>query len=346
MNRDYRVGMFTFLGIVILCVLILWYGEEPSWFLSTRYELAVVVDNPSGIGVGTPAFMQGVQVGRVEDIRFLDPSVPSKGAAVIIGVGEAFDIPQGSMAAIHPAFAFDKGAIHIHPPLRPTEALPRGRAQIPGEMKGALDSVVPEEFVATLVAAVDQIGEMVVAIKNLANEVTTVSTDVHELLRARTLAEVDGSAGAVQANVYTTVLRLDSTLKSINELLAKGGELDSAVANIDESTRHLAEWSGNLDQQTDRLVSRTDETLSTIQRRSDEVSGELLEVLGRASRLLDQAHGSLAAINQGTGTLGKLLYDPKLYEEVLLTVDRLGLLVNDLRELKVWFEEQSILKGL
>ncbi len=34
--RDYRVGLFTLVGIVVLGGLVLLYGEEPTWIMSTR----------------------------------------------------------------------------------------------------------------------------------------------------------------------------------------------------------------------------------------------------------------------------------------------------------------------
>ena len=338
-SRDYRVGLFTFVGIVVLGVLILLYGEEPTWILTTRYDLEIRVDHPTGIGEGTPAFMQGVQVGRVSEIKFQDPGLPSSGAAVIVGIDDEYDIPKGSTATIHPSFGFDKGAINIHPPEDPSEPLPHKDSYIEGEMKGALESIVPEDYITNLGAVVDQMRNTADQFGQMATKIGVVSDDLHELLQLRTVETVDDATQDVPANLYTAVQRADELIRLINEMLREGGDLHAAAAN-------LREWTAKLDARTEELVTQADDTMKSIQQRTAELSSKLIDTLGTMSRVLDEVHSVTVAVNEGDGVLGNMLHDPKLYEELIDSLALLQVLIQDLRELKVWIEHKSVLKGL
>ena len=83
-RRELRVGMFSLIGVVLMCGLVLLYGEEPTWFWRTHWILEIRVSSPQGIGEGTPAFLQGVQVGRVRNIRLRDMEIDVHEVAEIV----------------------------------------------------------------------------------------------------------------------------------------------------------------------------------------------------------------------------------------------------------------------
>lgn len=343
-SHDFRVGAFTFVGIILLGILILLYGEEPTWILTTRYELRVLVDNPTGIGEGTPAFMQGVQVGRVEEIKFRNPKKPSEGAAVIVGINDDFDIPSGSEATIHPGFAFDQGAIHIVPPPYASEPIAHG-GEIEGEMAGALESIVPKEYITNLGEAVDQMRQTADQIGRMASKIGVVSDDLHELMQIRTKEAVDDPDQHLPANFFTLVQRADQTLKLLNAMADAEGDFNVAVRELRESFTNLNQWTQGLDEQTDLLVAQADSTMKAIQNRSDEVGLRLLDSLGAMSSVLDKVNTLLTAVNEGRGALGKTIYDPRLYEELVVSVQLLQSLIQELRTAVVWIQQESVLKG-
>ncbi len=327
--RDYRVGLFTLVGIVVLGGLVLLYGEEPTWIMTTRYDLKILVDNPSGIGEGTPTFMQGVQIGRVSEIRFQDADVPSAGAAVIVGISDEYEIPEGSKATIHPSFGFDKGAINIHPPPGTIEALPRNSA-IPGEMKGALESIVPIEYITNLGDAVEQIKNMVEDVGRLAGKVSVVSDDLHDMLQKRRKEDVDDPNQDVPANLSTFIERMDELAKLMSQMIGEKGDLRTMMANLCQTSEDLRDWSAKLDGRTEQMVTR-----------ADEVAATFVDSLGKMSQILDHVHTAMSAINEGEGAIGQLIHDQKLYEELVDTLAALKLMIADFRELAVWLKTES-----
>lgn len=340
-TRDYQVGLFTFVGMIVLGVLILLYGEEPTWILTTRYDLAVLVDQPTGIGEGTPAYMQGVLVGRVSEIKFQDPKLPSEGAAVIVGIDDEYDIPQGSEATIHPSFGFDKGAINIHPPEGVSKPLDHKGSSITGAMKGALETIVPEEYITNLGAAVEQISNMADQIGQMAGKITVVSEDLHQILQVRTKESVDDPDSETPANLYTAIQRADELIKLINQMIGEEGEFRATVADLRHAAADFRAWTAKLEGRTEQIVSRADATMESMQQRFDDVGAKVLGMLGDMSSVLDQVEIAMLAVNQGDGALGKLIHDQKLYEELIDSLDELQLMIADLRTLSVWVSTQS-----
>lgn len=350
----YRVGLFTMVGLVCLGIMIMIYGEDPAWLWSTRWKLAVFVDVPRGIDEGTPTYLQGVLVGRVEAIVLRDPQRPSDGAKIIVQIEDEHSIPADSRARVHPEFGFGKGQIYIIPPLDGREALPKdGTAAIPGKMVGALESIVPEAFIQQLVAAVDSIGKLaadmtadefsqtltraVDNIGDLARRMEVVTNDLHQLLELRTVEMVDDPVQEVPANFYTVVQRFDRTLKSANEILGEEGDrsLRDSLANVREATGDIRAWADQLDARTDRVLAGAEETLSALRAGIQDFSSSTADAMSRMSAVLEDIHRMTQTVNQGKGFLGGLIYDPKAYEALLASLQKLEAMLEDLRLLIV-----------
>ena len=60
------------------------------------------------------------------------------------------------------------------------------------------------------------------------------------------------------------------------------------------------------------------------------------------SKLLDQANVITAKINDGQGTAGKLVNDPKLYEGLVDTTTQLNATVKDLQRLIQQWEQEGV----
>lgn len=338
-SRDLQIGLFTLIGLAVLGALILMYGKEPGWLLTTRYKLSVLVDSPTGIRQGTPAYLQGVPIGRVDDIRFRDPQQPTAGAAVVVGVEKQYEIPVGWQATIHPGgLGLSQGEIRIHPaevdgepttaPAEPAGFLPQDdTATIEGTMAGALDSIVPPEYIETLGSAVNQIATM-------AEKVGVVLDDWHELFKLAPVERVDDPSQKQYANLSTLVERLNTTIKLVNESLGADGDLHGALGS-------LGAWAANLDARTQRLVDQADSTMGSIRQQVDHAGRQLTDTLGEMSRVLDQLNAALTAVNEGQGVLGKLVHDQRLYEELLDSLDELQFLISDLRKVAVWLSTES-----
>ena len=60
------------------------------------------------------------------------------------------------------------------------------------------------------------------------------------------------------------------------------------------------------------------------------------------TKILDEVHSVVAAINRGEGTIGRLVYDSKFYDALLDLLDRIKLTIDDYRQMATSIEEKGL----
>jgi len=68
-SQQAKVGFFVFLGLILSMTVIFLLGDGINIF-ERKYHLAARFDDISGLRLGAPVFLAGIQVGKVEDLRF------------------------------------------------------------------------------------------------------------------------------------------------------------------------------------------------------------------------------------------------------------------------------------
>lgn len=137
------------------------------------------------------------------------------------------------------------------------------------------------------------------------------------------LNETVGSVNALLAensnNITSLVANLESMSASIDGLLSTvAGDVDGIMGDVSTFTATLAE-------NTERVESII-ENLDTFT--GDVAEADLVEQLNSTVTSL---HGVLAAIEEGEGSIGKLIADPTLYSSLTEASDNLGALLEDLK---------------
>jgi len=146
----------------------------------------------------------------------------------------------------------------------------------------------------------------------LQQKLTSTLTSVDELF--------DGVSNVLnnqtQENLKTTLTELTRTVENINSISKK---LDVLLSNnttaIDTTLKNLASTSSNLNQISDSLA------IVNIKSMLDKYN----QVAQNLNQILEQ-------VNRGEGTAGKLINDPKLYQNLDETLNALQTLINDLKE--------------
>ncbi len=69
---EVRVGIFVFIGLTALCLMIVLFGFRNMRFIKNTYSLTAVFQFTNGVVLGAPVRFAGVDVGKVEKIEFAD----------------------------------------------------------------------------------------------------------------------------------------------------------------------------------------------------------------------------------------------------------------------------------
>lgn len=324
-RRNFYVGLFVFTALWALAVLMVWFGETPSWLPSSEWILNIEgVRDLSGIGEGTSVNLNGVEIGRVKRLEFKNPTRPDRGVVIICGVENSYSVPRGAKAKVYGAtLGFGTGHVEIVVEEGALlEPLPRtGDAVVFGEMHNIIGELISKDMINELNRTINHIG-------NLTAAWTPVGDNLAKLMEKRSIAQVSepgAMAQGITPNVATVVERLDEFVASLNAVLGDEDvqeDVKAAVQDIKQATEQVREtitlWqtesrriADNVNEGIDRAAENLDESFINL--------NEVLENLDGASknvaRILDKAA-------RGEGTAGLLAHDERLYEAAVLSLER------------------------
>ncbi|MBK9120176.1 MAG: MCE family protein [Phycisphaerales bacterium] len=362
-RRNVLVGVFVLVGIGALGALIVLFGRMPVFFQTGTYALEVEFDGVTGVRAGNQVIFKGLEIGRVEGVSFAEPGAPvpeldsegklkkSTGPAQVLGertavvvrlsIDQKYRVPVGSTArTMTPMLGQGRPPIEIVPGppgtgvLEPGVPIPR----ISGRVQGALDSLIPEAMVTTFETTARNIGD--------AAEALTPVLDELRLLLKQTSPELVDAPGGPQGNISSAVARLDAAVKHFNEVLGDPN-VKSRLREIVDNAHQIsvegkamvgdlkgaAEEARALIADAREFAQKADGTLENVDQRVTEVGRALVNTLDQADQLLTSLHGISATVARGEGSVGRFLMEDKFYESLLITTERLTMLLDEFRAL-------------
>ena len=328
-TRNLLVGTFVISGLACLGILMVWFGETPTWLGGDQWRLTIgPMHGIQGIGEGTPVQLNGVEIGRVSQLEFHNPDRPDRGVDVVCLIEDQYKIPRGSTAKLYGStFGFGQGRVDVNAvPDAQAEPEPTdGTAMIHGEASSMLNEIVTDEVRESVNRLIDNLG-------NLAHEATPVARDIHNLLEERPVATVD--AGRKPANLYTAIERFDRMGRHVNTVLGDA----NVQQDLKQVPRDLAETSGQLRDLVAQWRAETSRTADNVNDSVDHLEQSMIDTLQEVQSTVDKLDASaqrltalMDAVRSSEGTIGLLIHDDRLYEAGVLTFDRLADLVGILQ---------------
>jgi hypothetical protein len=180
------------------------------------------------------------------------------------------------------------------------------------------------------------------------------------LLEQRTIEETTSRPGeeAPPPNMYTAVQRLDLILQDLHKIigdLENQHNIKATLANMSEATANIADASvdakaviksvGVAATQASNVLENVNEGVTTLRADLKRLTDNLNTSTVRLTRILDNVFTASQDIADGEGTLGMLIKDPKFYEELLLTAERLSTAARELNILIKQWQEQGLLSA-
>ncbi len=342
-KRNFAVGLFMIGGIAVLGYLMVLFGEAPGWLGGAEYELRIEVKEISGIDDGSPIYLNGIKVGRVTTLDFIDMARPEMGVVLFGKIKKEFSIPLGARAeCISPTLGIGRGRVDIFASGGTGHVEPGG--VIPGVMINSLERIFPQQMATSIESTVVGIGDF-------AEAYAPVAHDIHELLKIRTMQEVDTDPQKIAANLYTAVQRLDHVLKTFDGVIGDTemrAKLDQVMDNLLAMTNDaksamsdLRETTATLKTEMAKITNRAEQALTSVDTRVNELADAALPTLDHAAKTASNLHRVSQKIAEGDGTLGRLLNDERLYEATLLAIQRIQDMVDSFRRLADRFERRG-----
>ena len=322
--RNFWVGGFVVVSIFVIATLMAWFGETPEWLGGNEWTLEVVgVRELRGIQPGSPVNLNGVEIGRVKALEFMNMERPDRGVTIVTRIRDQYSIPGGATARVYGA-TLGIGTGHIDILVGPVTGdnpmLPKKDAQIKGEMRSIINEIITKDMVDAVQRTVTNFG-------NFADAATPAAKNLADLLDRRTVAEVSEPGTTLQPNLATVVERLDALVANLNAVLGDvnvQGDLKTVVHDLKTATAELREtmelWKSSSQQVADNLNTGIDRTKENFDRSFTNLN-KVLDDLDAGAKSLAS---SLQQVSKGRGTAGLLVSDPRLYEAAVISIERFG----------------------
>ncbi len=314
------VGGFFIATLVALAIAVLSLTSESGLF-PNQYRIYGHFDNVQGLLPGAPVWMAGKEVGRVEAVDFTEFGSDQPILITMrVNRGVQNRVRTDSVASIGTIGVLGDSYIEIQP------GSPAGSVLIDGE---EITTISPTNLYAALAQGTEALG----AVSNLANNLNAVVSDVREegvITKAASavdaasgiILEVEKGTGLLHSLVYDEssgggVASIEGSLASLEAILKEvetgegvlhsliytdpndqGPDLNDAIASI----------AGILDQ-----VETGEGLLHALIYDAD--TGKLSEDAISAVSHLNEI---LSRVDNADGTLGLLVSDPKLYEDMTI----------------------------
>jgi phospholipid/cholesterol/gamma-HCH transport system substrate-binding protein len=329
MSKEMKVGIFFFVGMVILGVLTFYAGGFEDW-LKKRYSLRAHFLKVDGLEVEDTVTLVGVEVGKVKNLKIVDSRVE-----VTLLLDNDAVVREDSIARLESESLLGGKYVGIS----------AGSADAPRLKDG--DTVKTEEA-ADLTRVVQDIADVAQELRTL---VVNFNTNQEKIA-----SEISDILGENRENIRSGVAALSRIVndneEGIREVIATlrdaGPRLTQAMENIDEITQKIRSGEGTIG----KLVQ--DETLyddmKALSADLKEASATMTRILGdneedirvvvaslkEAAPKLEATMSRIDSIAQkiesGEGTLGKLVQDDTLYKEATRMAKEARHAAEDVRE--------------
>ena len=321
-SREFLVGLFTIIALVALTLVTASLGE---WsFLSKRYTYYATFKRVKKLDVGAPVLVYGVQRGQVTKIQYVS-STPRRPVLVTMSIDRDVQLYDNAQVQVSLAGVIGDTSVNIDAGSSEDghKRLPPGSV-IEGEATVELETLV-DDFSQRSMELMDAIIEIITDPENKTNIKRVIGNTANATEKLNvTLESVDKTFVMFNEEFRPLVAQLNRTSDNLNQLLQAaqsstqtftgqvqqtGQSLQGSIEDFDKTVRQLRDDYGSLAQRLDKILEATDQSIGENRPVLAAASGELLKALQQINQIL-------AHVNQGDGTLGALVNDPRPFEEL------------------------------
>ena len=330
-SREFKVGAFTLAGLLVVGLVVFLIGEERKLFES-KLLYHVTFQDVQGLRRGSPVRMGGVDIGSVTEVAYGELAEDKRiHVKMDIVKGESRRIRQDSVATIEGKGLLGDKMITITVGNQKLPQIPVG-GEVPtkegddvtalmgklGSITGQVEKVVDNLEKTTSSLADDKLqGDLrgsMASINGILRSVDGGDGYVGKLIKS---PEESQRLSRVMQNLETATSQLNRTTASINSILARveqGPGLAHEVLYGEESAKAVSQFGGAADEL--RLTLKGVREGNGIARSviyGDDGSQQMVANLNQMSGDLKQI---VSDVKAGKGTLGALLVDPSVYEDL------------------------------
>lgn len=315
---EVKVGILILTATGLLAAFILVMGGinfQPT------YSIYADFDNPGGLQNGAPVKIAGVKVGKINGIEFRGGKINAQGKREAL-VRLKVDIERRYQQSIHENSVFyvtTQGVLGEQ-----FLAIEPGSSEQPvlaeGKVVRALD---PPRLDMLLAESYELLHSTVASLRENRAQIGEAFDGLHKTLRGT--GQFFDKNGArldrIAENTEKATASADDLLRAAKGKYVENPQIDRIMANVDKVT-------GDVARDAPPMMADARETLANTRRLSGTLGGareqakikqtidDVAEVTGRARAMSVDAEAILKQVKRGKGTVGAVVMDEQLYDDL------------------------------
>lgn len=299
-----RVGLFVFLGIVLIGVLMLNFSRGVGTF-KPKYEVAMRTRSVAGLKARSPVFLSGVQIGNVKSVELEEST---KSVIVRLRILKEHPLRTDAKFVIEQIGVLGDQFVIIYPGSRESGFLKDGD-EVQGDEPFNLQEVA--RSTTDLLKRFDQLGATVEEAINRVNK---------QVLDAQTLS-----------NLSSTIGNFEKASDGARGLIGNAAALVTNNAPVFSlSLSNLLAFSSRLE----KVAMDVEETIVTNRVELNESMKNLRDATASLKQMT-------AEMQSGKGLVGGLLKDEELRGQVSVTVSNLSVLSSNLNRFGLLYKPKQ-----
>jgi phospholipid/cholesterol/gamma-HCH transport system substrate-binding protein len=316
---QFRVGVMVLATAIIAGILIVLFGDLPSLVQAT-YPLKMSFADARGVSDGTPVRKNGILVGRVSNVQLDERG----GVSVVADIDSYVPVYRDEQPRIATTLLGDAEI-----------QLVAGRIVQPRQRVGrdeVLTGLVARDPFEVFATLEPKFSTTLDSLSGASESVSKLSNNLDRLFLSedRTFERM----------VQKTEAALDSfslAMNNINDVMGDPNAREKLKATITEMPAVLADLRtsvqgiGTTLDSADRNLRNLEGLTRPLGERGEKMVSQLDSTIGRLDEVLSQAVTFTRALNESQGTLGRLVRDPLVYEELAQAAANVNRLTKELR---------------
>ena len=310
-NKETKVGIFVVAVLLILAYFSVKVGKI-SIFKPPTYTISAYFKSANGIGIGTSVTMAGIKIGTVKKISL------EKGLArVYMAIKSEYKVYPAYVASIRSMSLLGESYISISPVSAETE----NQTTKSLNKEVIRSEITPQSMSALIMKFSKTAGDLEKVSKSLKNSIGTKTGEKNIKAILHNIATLSRNLNRLvylnQENVNVIMSNFASISKNINGLTVQNDEaITRTIHNFDSISYNLKK---ELPAITENIKGLSENLNHIVSKNKENINSSLENINADTKKLkltLNELYGISSKINNGQGTIGRLVNRNSVYDNL------------------------------
>jgi phospholipid/cholesterol/gamma-HCH transport system substrate-binding protein len=301
-----QVSQAVKVGVLVLVLAIgsygVWRAVGTTPAGADAYRLWIDLQDASGLPVGSRVMVAGLPVGEISSL-----DIVGRRARVTMRIRRDVEVWDNAVAMKKSSSLLGDFYIEIDPGLAVTvdadgQQVEHERLADGDQIRRVVEAVSPEDLMRQVEETIPKVDQVLLSVRDLSEDVRAIVTGPLASMAARLDDLVQEEADTLAAILATA----DRSLRNIEQVTRDiRGATDGADRRVDQILGNLESASANADQLMASARSELELTAAALRERLDDTQ----EILGHSASVARK-------IDEDEGTLGRLVNDPTIADNI------------------------------